>query len=77
MQNYNKLSYPEGFYVKDFFPKEISSVQYPTLQDACSRIKQTCLPNIHGEIPYLDNILFYDVIVLRLRQISTIMRWRR
>ena len=38
------LSYPEGSSVNDFIPREISSVQYATVQDAISIIKQTRLP---------------------------------
>ena len=38
------LSYPEGSSVNDFIPREISSVQYETVQDAISIITQTRLP---------------------------------
>ena len=38
------LSYPEGSSVNDFIPREISSAQYTTVQDAISIIKQTRLP---------------------------------
>ena len=34
------LSYPEGSSVNDFIPKEISAVQYATIQDAIRLIKQ-------------------------------------
>ena len=33
------LSYPEGSSVNDFNPKDMSSVQYATIQDAISFIK--------------------------------------
>lgn len=35
------LSYPEGSSVNDFIPKEVSSVQYATIQDAIGFIKQS------------------------------------
>ena len=34
------LSYPEGSSVNDFIPKEISAIQYATIQDAIRFIKQ-------------------------------------
>ena len=35
------LSYPEGSSVNDFIPKEMSSVQYATIQDAISFIQRS------------------------------------
>ena len=35
------LSFPEGFSVNDFIPKEMSSVQYATIQDAISFIQRS------------------------------------
>ena len=38
------LSYPEGSSVNDFIPKEISSVQYATIQDAIDFIRHSPTP---------------------------------
>ena len=47
------LSYPEGSSVNDFIPREISSVQYATIQDAISIIKQTRLPVFMAKVSVL------------------------